>query len=147
MSKSHSRMYLKLTDQNLKFANSLSLSLSVSLSVCLSVSLSLSLSGMLLFHPHASCKYGVFFFWARSCYHRLYWKECYRTGGNRTRDLIANSIPTKAALFFCCGLSWNTCICYGRTLLPLLQDWKLQVSDEGCSVVNRLCISIYWRGS
>ena len=45
MSKSHSRMYLKLTDQNLKFAISLSLSLSLSpLSLSLSLSLPLSLS-------------------------------------------------------------------------------------------------------
>ena len=36
---------------------------------------------------------------------------------------IAHLIPTD-----CSDLSWNTCICYGHSLLPLLQDWQLQVS-------------------
>ena len=127
MSESHSLMYLKLTDQNLMFCK-----------------LSLSLSHAPSFSP--SCKCNVFLVWARSCYHWLYWKECYCIGGNRSRDLIADSIPTKAALFFCSDLSWNTYmyICYGHTLLPLLQDWQLQVSGRRMFsvMVNGLCISM-----
>ena len=41
-------------------------------------------------------------------------EKWYRTGGNRTR--------------FDPHLTWNTCICYSHSLLPLLQDWQLQVS-------------------
>ena len=116
ISKSHSRMYLKWTRQNLtSFANSLSLSLSLSLSG----KLFLLLSFTLLQIWHVS-------FRGRSCLHWLYWKNDIATGGNRTR--------------FDPHLSWNTCICYGHSLLPLLQDWQFQVSGGmGFSVlVNRL---------
>ena len=98
---------------------------------------------LLLFHPHANMMFSSF---ELEVVHWLYWKECYRTGGNRMRDLIPDSIPTKAALFFCSDLSWNTCICYGHSLLPL----QLQVSGRRMFsvLVNRLCISMpiraYW---
>ena len=65
ISKSHSRMYLKWTSQNLtSFANSLSLSLSLSLSG----KLFLLLSFTLLQIWHVS-------FRGRSCLHWLYWKN------------------------------------------------------------------------
>ena len=37
-------------------------------------------------------------------------------------------------------LSWNTCICYDHSLLPLLQNWQLQVSGgrEFSVLVNHL---------
>ena len=43
----------------------------------------------------------------------------------------------------------NTCICYGHSLLPLLQDWQLQVSGgRGFSVlVKRLFYKLNWRDS
>ena len=66
VSKSHSRMYLKWTNQNLiSFANSLS--------VCLSLSLSLGCS---LFLPSWYVSFRAI------SLHWLYWKEWYRTGGN-----------------------------------------------------------------
>ena len=52
-------------------------------------------------------------------------EKWYRTGGNRTR--------------FDPHLTWNTCICYGHLLLPLLQDWQLQVSrGRGFSVIGAI---------
>ena len=58
-------------------------------------------------------------------------EKWYRTGGNRTR--------------FDPHL-WNTCICRGHSLLPLLQDWQLQVSGgKGFSVlVKRLFYKLNW---
>ena len=135
ITKSHSRMYLKWTSQNLtSFANSLSLSLESSfiLPSKLSLSLSLSLWKALSFYPHinmtrllSSCK-----LFALSSL-----EKWYRTGGNRTR--------------FDPHLTWNTCICYGHSLLPLLQDWQLQVSGgRGFSVlVKRLFYKLNWRDS
>ena len=125
ITKSHSRMYLKWTSQNLtSFANSLSLSLSLSFWKALS------------FYPHinmtcllSSCK----LFALTSL------EKWYRTGGNRTR--------------FDPHFTWNTCICYGHSLLPLLQDWQLQVSGgRGFSVlvkprVKRLFYKLNWRDS
>ena len=86
-------------------------------------------------------------FRARSWLHWLYWKK-YLTGRNPTRDLIADSIHTD-----CIDLSWNTCICYGHSLLPLLQDWQLQVSGRRVFsvLVNSLLYKsmppLYWRDS
>ena len=112
ISKSHSRMYLKWTSQKLtSFANSLSLSLSLSLESS-------------FFLP--SCKYDRSPFELEVVCTDFIEKKWYRTGGNRTQ--------------FDPHLSWNTCICYGHSLLPLLQDWQLQVSGgRGFGVlVNRL---------
>ena len=76
ISKSHSRMYLKWTSQNLtSLANSLSLSLSLSLSP-LSLSLSLSLSGKLfLLLSFTLLQIWHVSFRGRSCLHWLYWKN------------------------------------------------------------------------
>ena len=117
ITKSHSRMYLKWTSQNLtSFANSLSLSLSLSLSIWKALS----------FYPHinmtcllSSCK----LFALTSL------EKWYRTGGNRTR--------------FDPHLTWNICICYGHSLLPLLQDWQLQVSGgRGFSVLVKCLFNL-----
>ena len=92
ITKSHSRMYLKWTGRNLtSFANSLSLPLSLSLWKALS------------FYPHINMtrllsSYKLF---ALTLLEKLY-----RTSGNRTR--------------FDPHLTWNTCICYGLSLFPLL---------------------------
>ena len=60
------------------------------------------------------------------------------TGGNGTRDLIADLIPTDCSDL----LVVNTHVfCYAHSLLLLLQDWQLQVSDGRVVsvLVNRLC--------
>ena len=133
ITKPHSRMYLKWTSQNLtSFANSLSLSGKLFHFTLQTLSLSLSLWKALSFYPHinmtrllSSCK----LFALTSL------EKWYRTGGNRTR--------------FDPHLTWNTCICYGHSLLPLLQDWQLQVSGgRGFSVlVKRLFYKLNWRDS
>ena len=91
----------------------LSLSLSLSLCVCKALS----------FYPHANmtCLLSRWKLFALTLL-----EKWYRTGGNRTR--------------FDPHFSRNTCVCYGHSLLPLLQDWQLQVSGGiGFSVlVNRL---------
>ena len=121
ITKSHSRVYLKWTSQNLtSFANSLSLSLSLSLFKALS------------FYPHINmtCLLSSYKLFALTSL-----EKWYRTGGNRT--------------LFDPHLTWNTCICYGQSLLPLLQDWQLQVSGgRGFSVlVKRLFYKLNWRDS
>ena len=117
ITKSHSRMYLKWTSQNLtSFALSLSLSLWKALSLYPHINMTRLLSSYKLFALTSLEKW-------------------YRTGGNRTR--------------FDPHLTWNTCICCGHSLLPLLQDWQLQVSGgKGFSVlVKRLFSKLNWRDS
>ena len=80
------------------------------LQVLQTLSLSLSLWKALSFYPHINMtrllsSYKLFALTSL--------EKWYRTGGNRTR--------------FDPHLTWNTCICYSHSLLPLLQDWQLQV--------------------
>ena len=95
-------------------------------------SLPLSLWKALSFYPHINmtCLLSSYMLFALTSL-----EKWYRTGGNRTR--------------FDPHLTWNTCICYGHSLLPLLQDWQLQVSGgRGFSVlVKRLFYNLNWRDS
>ena len=75
----------------------------------LSLSLSLSLSGKLFRFINMTRLFSSY-----KLFPLTLLEKWYRTGGNRMR--------------FDPHLTWNTCICYGHSLLPLLQDWQLQVS-------------------
>ena len=89
------------------------------------LSLSLPLESSFFFYPHANM---TCLLSRQKLFALTLLEKRYRTGGNRTR--------------FDPHLSWNTCICYCHSLLPLLQDWQLQVSGGmGFSVlVKRLIV-------
>ena len=106
ITRSHCRMYLKWTSQNFT-SFAISFSLSLSLWKALSFYLHVNMTCLL-----SSCK----------LFALTLLEKWYCSGRNRMR--------------FDPHLSWNTCICYGHSLLPLFQDWQLQVSGErGFSVL------------